>query len=139
MNIRRFRLDDGTYHVPCSPPQSHIIFSGEREAYLFTIRWLWPPKSPDLHPIEDLQRRQKALLVDLRFSTKSAFQAAKDQATHEMKRIWQRGPGFQLLDWFESNELLFIYIGPILDELPRVNIPSIPLGECGVHWIDRRY
>ena len=54
----------------------------------------WPSKSPDLHPIEDIQNHHKKLLKKLRFETNSASKEAKQHARDEMKRIWQRDPQF---------------------------------------------
>lgn len=54
----------------------------------------WPSKSPDLHPIESIQKHHKALLEDLRFSVNSAARQVKDHAIDEMRRLWQRDAGF---------------------------------------------
>jgi len=54
----------------------------------------WPSISPDLHPIEDIQKHHKNLLDELRFEISSASRATKQTAKDEMKRIWQRDPGF---------------------------------------------
>jgi len=54
----------------------------------------WPSCSPDLHPIEDIQKHHKNLLDEMRFEITSASRATKEMAKDEMKRIWQRDPGF---------------------------------------------
>ena len=54
----------------------------------------WPSNSPDLHPIEDVQKHHKNCLEDLRFSVNSAAKYIKDHCKEEMRRIWQDNLGF---------------------------------------------
>ncbi|KAF2184609.1 hypothetical protein K469DRAFT_750796 [Zopfia rhizophila CBS 207.26] len=54
----------------------------------------WPPSSPDLHPIEDLQKHHKALLEGLRFDVNSASKSVREACKEEMRRLWQDDAGF---------------------------------------------
>jgi hypothetical protein len=54
----------------------------------------WPANSPDLHPVEDLQRHHKLLLEDLRFEVSSATNNVKQHCKDEMERTWIEDPIF---------------------------------------------
>jgi hypothetical protein len=54
----------------------------------------WAAISPDLHPIEDIQKHHKNLLDELRFDVTSASKATKQRAKDKMKDMWQRHAGF---------------------------------------------